>query len=193
MSRERLECFVAAIENLILEEERHSGPSSENLILEEERHSDPSSENLILEEKRCFDPPSAHYIPHDLARWFLEAAKGFLNGDVESLDRALGLVRPRGRPVDPNKSKNLGLAEIALMRKLQGKTGAEINNEVFAKRAEPPDERHIRTIVDRYKPLVIQKWREDLRRRWLAGSEAREKRSIQKNERKGKSRTANSG
>ena len=76
---------------------------------------------------------------------------------------------------------------------MQGRTWAEINNEVFADRAEPPDERHIRTIVDRYKPLVMQKWREDLRRRWLAGSEAREKRSIQKNERKGKSRTANSG
>ena len=32
-------------------------------------------ENLILEENRHSDPPSAHYIPHDLARWFVEAAK----------------------------------------------------------------------------------------------------------------------
>jgi hypothetical protein len=163
MSRDQLECFIEAIENLILEEKRHS------------------------------DPPSAHYIPHDLARSFLGAAKGFLDGDVKSFDRALGLLRPRGRPVDPNKSKNLGLAEIALMSRMQGKTWAEINYEVYADRTEPPDERHIRTIVDRYKPLVMQKWREDLRRRWLAGSEARAKRSIQKNERKGKSRTANSG
>jgi hypothetical protein len=122
----------------------------------------------------------------------LEAAKRFLNGDVKSLDRALGLLRPPGRPVDPNKSKNLGLAEIALMSRMQGKTWAEINNEVFADRAEPPDERHIRTLVDRYKPLVMQKWRKDLRRRWLAGSEAREKNCIQKNEKKGKSRTPNS-
>ena len=163
MSRDRLKCFVEAIENLVAEEKRHS------------------------------DPPSAHHVPHDLARWFLEAAKPFLKGDVEGLDRALGLLRPPGRPVDPNKSKNFDLAEKALTRRMQGRTWEDINNEVFADRAEPPDERHIRTIVDRYKPLVMQKWREDLRRRWFAGSEAREKRGIQKNERKGKSRTANSG
>jgi hypothetical protein len=163
MSRDQLECFVEAIENLILEEERHS------------------------------DPSSGHYIPHDLARWFLEATKGFLDGEVNSLDRALGLIRPPGHPVDPSKSKNLDLAEKALTLRMQGRTGVEINNQVFADRAEPPDERHIRTIVNRYKPLVMQKWREDLRRRWLAGSEVREKRSIQKNQAKGKSRTANSG
>ena len=126
MSRDQLECFAEAIENLILEEKRHS------------------------------DPPSAHHIPHDLARWFVEAAKGFLNGEVESLDRALGLLRPPGHPVDPNKSKNLDLAELALMRRMQGKTWAEINNEVFADRAEPPDERYIRTIVNRYKSVVMQ-------------------------------------
>ena len=51
---------------------------------------------------------------------------------------------------------------------MQGRTWAEINAEAFADRAEPPDERYIRTIVNRYKPLVMQKWREDLRRRWLA-------------------------
>jgi hypothetical protein len=156
MSRDRLECFVEALENLILEEMRHS------------------------------DRPSAHYIPHDLARWFLEAAKRFLNGDVESLDRALGLLRPPGRPVDPNKSKNLDLAEPALMRRLQGKTWAEINNEAFADRAEPPDERYIRTLVARYKQLIIKKWCEDLHRRWLARSEERKQRAILKNSRRGK-------
>jgi hypothetical protein len=162
MSRDQLERFVKAIENLILEEKRHS------------------------------DPPSAHYIPHDLAGWFLEAAKDLLNGDVKSLDRALGLLRPPGHPVDPKKSKHFNLAEEALRRRMQGMTWTEINNEVFADRPEPPDERHIRTIVARYEPLVMEKWREDYRRQWLAGSEAREKASIQKNERKGKSRTANS-
>ena len=144
---------------------------------------------LVREENRHSDPPSAHHIPHDVAYWFVR----LLSGDEKKLGRALGLLRPPGHPVDPNKSKNLDLAEIALRLRLQGKTWAEINNEVFADRAEPPDERHVRTIVDRYKPLVMQKWREDLRRRWLAGTEAREKRSIQKNERKGKSRTVNSG
>ena len=140
------------------------------------------------------DPLSAyaHHIPHDRARWFIQAAKRFLAGDEKSSDRAFGLVRPRGHPVDPNKSKNFDLAEKALRLKLQGKTWVEINNEVFAERAEPPDERHIRTIVTRYEPLIMQKWREELRQRWLAGSEAREKRQIQKNGRKGKSRTANS-
>jgi len=63
MSADRLESLVEAVENLILEEEKHS------------------------------DPSSAHYIPHDLARWFIEAAKRFLNGDAKSLDRALGLLR----------------------------------------------------------------------------------------------------
>jgi hypothetical protein len=90
MSREQLERFVEAIENLITEEKRHS------------------------------DPPSAHYIPHDLARWFLEAAKGLLKGDEKSLDRALGLLRSPGRPVDPHKSKNFDLAERALIRMMQG-------------------------------------------------------------------------
>ena len=76
---------------------------------------------------------------------------------------------------------------------MQGRTWPEINNEVFADREKPPDERYIRTIVGRYKPVIMQKWREDLYRHWLAGSEARAKSNIQKNEGKGKSRTANSG
>jgi len=163
MSRDRLECLIEAIENLILEENRHS------------------------------DPPSAHHIPHDLAQWFLEAAKRVLSGKEKSLDSALGLLGSPGRPVDPDKSKNLDLAEMALTLRMQGKTWAEINSKVFEDRAEPPDERYIRSIVARYQLPVMKKWRENLRQRWLAGSEARGKRSIQKNERKGKSRTANSG
>ena len=138
---------------------------------------------LVREENRHSDPPSAHHIPHDVAHWFVR----LLSGDEKKLGRALGLLRPRGRPVDPNKSKNFDLAERALIRKMQGKTWIELNNEIFADRAEPPDERYLRTLVARYEPLIMQKWREDHRRRWLAGSEAREKRSIQKNERKGKS------
>ena len=163
MSRDQLECFAKAIKRLVREESRHP------------------------------DPPSTHLIPHDLAYWFVKATKHFLDGDVESLDRALGLRRPRGRPVDPNKRKNFDVAEKALWRKMRGRTWLEINNEIFADRAEPPDERHIRTLVARYEPLIMEKWRENLRRRWLAGSDARKKRSIAKNERKGKSRTANSG
>jgi hypothetical protein len=156
MSRDRLECLAKAIKRLIREENRHS------------------------------DPPSTHYIPHDLAYWILEAIKRFLNGDVETLDRALGLLRPPGRPVDPNKSKNFDLAELALMRRMQGKTWAEINNEAFADRAEPPDERYIRTLVARYKPLILKKWCEELHRRWLAKSEERKQRAILKNSRRGK-------
>ena len=75
MTRDQLECFVEAIENLILEEQRHS------------------------------DPPSAHHIPHDLARLFFECRGPFLNGDEESFDRALGLVSPPGHPIDPDKSE----------------------------------------------------------------------------------------
>lgn len=149
-------------------------------------------ENLMLEEKRHYDPPSAHHIPHDLSLWFLEVAKRGLNGDGKSLVRGLGLIRPRGRPVDPNKSKNLDLAERALIRKMQGKTWSEVNTEIFADRAEPPDERYLRTLVARYQPVIMQKWREQLRQRWVAGSEARKNQQIQKNRRKGRTWTANS-
>jgi hypothetical protein len=137
---------------------------------------------LVREENRHSDPPSAHHIPHDVAYWFVR----LLSGDEKKLGRALGLRRPPGHPVDPNKSKNLDLAELGLTRKLQGKTWAEINAEAFADRAEPPDERYIRTIVNRYKPLVMQKWRKDIRRRWLAQSEERKQRAILKNSRRGK-------
>ena len=137
---------------------------------------------LVREENRHSDPPSAHHIPHDVAHWFVR----LLSGDEKKLGRALGLLRPPGHPVDPNKSKNLDLAELGLTRKLQGKTWAEINAEAFADRAEPPDERYIRTIVNRYKPLVMQKWRKDIRRRWLAQSEERKQRAILKNSRRGK-------
>jgi hypothetical protein len=156
MSRDRLECLAKAIKRLIREENRHS------------------------------DRPSAHHIPHDLAYWFLGAAKRFLDGDVKSLDRALGLLRPPGHPVDQNKSKNFDVAEKALRRKMQGKTWAEINNEIFADKAEPPDERYIRTLVARYKPLILKKWCEELHRRWLAKSEERKQRAILKNSRRGK-------
>jgi hypothetical protein len=137
---------------------------------------------LVREENRHSDPPAAHHIPHDVAYWFVR----LLSGDEKKLGRALGLRRPPGHPVDPNKSKNIDLAELGLTRKLQGKTWAEINAEAFADRAEPPDERHIRTIVNRYKPLVMQKWRKDIRRRWLAQSEERKQRAILKNSRRGK-------
>jgi len=163
MSTDRLKGFVEAVENLLLEEGRHS------------------------------DPSSAHYIPHDLAQWFLEAAKRVLNGDVESLDRALGLLRPPGRPADPNKSTNFDLAEKALMLRMQGKLWAEINEEVYADRPEPPDERYIRTLIGRYKPLIMEKWRREINQRWLARSEERRQESFLKNAQKGKSRTANSG
>ena len=137
---------------------------------------------LVREENRHSDPPSAHHIPHDVAYWLVR----LLSGDEKKLGRALGLLRPPGHPVDPNKSKNFDLAELGLTRKLQGKTWAEINAEAFADRAEPPDERYIRTIVNRYKPLVMQKWREEFRRRWLAQSEERKQRAILKNSRRGK-------
>jgi hypothetical protein len=137
---------------------------------------------LVREENRHSDPPSAHHIPHDVAYWFVR----LLSGDEKKLGRALGLLRPPGHPVDPNKSKNFDLAELGLTRKLQGKTWPEINAEAFADRAEPPDERYIRTIVNRYKPLVMQKWRKDIRRRWLAQSEERKQRAILKNSRRGK-------
>ena len=69
-----------------------------------------------------------------------------------------------------------------------GKTWPEVNSEIYANSAEPPDERHIRKIIDRYMPIVMQKWRRDLRKLWLEGAERRKKESIERNKRKGKGR-----
>jgi hypothetical protein len=129
------------------------------------------------------DPLSSFHLPPDLTLWFVETAKRVLSG-VESLDRALGLLRPPGRPVDPNTSKNLiDLAEMAMTLRMQGKTWYEINTVLFADKAEPPDERYIRRVVARYKPLVMRRW---LHQRWRARSEERMQRTIQRNQRKGK-------
>lgn len=204
MSREQLERFVEAVENLarndlielagMWRQDIDRLMATYTKIDEEGLQSERATE--AAPDKAAWVSPDSRllfHLPLDLAVGFVETAKQVLSSDEKSLDRAFGLLRPPGHPVDPNKSKNLDLAEKALAGRMQGRTWPEINNEVFADRAEPPDERYIRTIVDRYKPQVMQKWREDLRRRWLAGSEAREKRSIQKNERKGKSRTPYSG
>jgi hypothetical protein len=139
---------------------------------------------LIREENRHSDPPSAHYIRHDQAWSFLEGVQSFLKGDVDSLDRAFGVRPSPGRPVDPNTSKkNFKHAERAWTLKMQGKTWAEVNNAVFADRAEPPDERHIRRLITRYELLLMRRW---LRRRWRAGSEERKQRAILKNSKRGK-------
>jgi hypothetical protein len=119
-------------------------------------------------------------------RWFMNVVKACVSeGSTKNLPQLLGLKARRGRPVDPNKSKNLDLAEKALTLRMQGKTWDEINKRLFV-RANPPDERYIRTIVDRYQAVVMEKWRGELRRRWIAGSEKREKESFLKNADKGK-------
>ena len=143
---------------------------------------------LVREENRHSDPPSAHHIPHDVAHWFVRLV---LSGDEKSLGRALGLLRPPGRPVDPNTSKNnLNRAEMAFTLRMQGKTWAEVNNAIFAGKEEnPPDERHIRRLVTQYKPLLMSRW---LRRGWRARSEERKQRAILKNSRRGKA-DSNSG
>jgi len=204
MSREQLEQFVEAVESLarndLIELAGMWRQDIDRLMamytkineggLQSERANQAAPDRAA---RVSPDPRLLFHLPLDLAVGFVEAAKAVLSGNEKSLDRAFGLLRRPGRPVDPNKSKHLDLAEKALAGRMKGRTWAEINNEAFADRAEPPDERLIRTIVDRYEPVVMQKWREHFRRRWLADSEARKKRGIQKNERKGKSRTPNSG
>ena len=141
---------------------------------------------LVREENRHSDPPSAHHIPHDVAYWFVR----LLSGDEKRLGRALGLLRPPGRPVDPNTSKNnLDLAELALTLRMQGKTWAEINNEIFAEEQIRRTSGISERLVTQYKPLRHEKWREDLCRGWLARSEERKQRAILKNSRRRKSRT----
>ena len=109
---------------------------------------------LVREENRHSDPPSAHHIPHDVAYWFVR----LLSGDEKKLGRALGLLRPPGRPVDPNTSKNnLNRAELAFTLRMQGKTWAEVNNAIFAEEENPPDERRIRRLVTQYEPLRHEK------------------------------------
>ena len=135
---------------------------------------------LVREENRHSDPPSAHHIPHDVAHWFVR----LLSGDEKKLGRALGLLRPPGRPIDPNTSRNnLNRAELAFTLRMQGKTWAEVNNAIFAEEESPPDERYVRTLVAQYKPLVMVK---QLHRRWLSRSEERKQRAILKNSRRGK-------
>jgi hypothetical protein len=170
MSRDRLECLVEAIEYLIVDEN-----GIECLF-------DPN-ETPIVEDNGRFDLRRAHYIPHDVAQWFTDAVRRYQNGDVKSLDRPLGLVRPPGRPVDPDKSEKINLAEKVLAYRMQGKTRAQINGEIFSDRPDPPDERYLRTLEAEYKPLVMVR---QLHRRWLSRSEERKQRSILKNSRKGK-------
>jgi hypothetical protein len=134
---------------------------------------------LIREENRHSDRPSAHHVPHDVAYWFVR----LLSGDAKVMARALGVLRPRGHPVDPDKSEKVDLAEKALALQMQGKTWAKINAEIFADRSNPPDERYIRTLVTQYRPLVIVK---QLRRRWLSQAEERKQRAILKNSKKGR-------
>jgi hypothetical protein len=131
-------------------------------------------ENPVVEQ----NGHSAYYIPHDVAKWFPGAARSLLNGDI----RALGLFRSPGRPVESNE-RTVDLAEKALTAKMQGKTWAEINLMIFGQKSEPPDERYIRTLVDRYKPLVLARL---LNRRWVSWSEERKQRAFLKNSRRGK-------
>jgi hypothetical protein len=136
MSRDRLECLAKAIKRLIREENRHS------------------------------DPPSAHYIPHDLAHWFLEAAKRFLNGDVKSLDRALELSQRRGRPFDPGTSGNLDLAEEGFRLKYEcGLSWKEVLNRVNALRRQPIDERTMRKMIESHRPAIYRRRADALVRR----------------------------
>jgi hypothetical protein len=201
MTREQFERFVDAVENVtrsdLIERAGMWRHDIEDLKAAYKKISEqgPCRESAeVAPEKSAWvspDPRLLFHLPLDLAAGFVETARHVLS-DEKNADRAFGLTRPPGRPVDSKKFKNLALAERAMMAKLQGKTWPEINNEVFADRPDPPDERYIRTLVDRYMPQIMQKWREELRARWLAGSEAREKESIQNNEKKGKTRTANS-
>ena len=136
MSRERLECLVKAIEDLVLEEKRHS------------------------------DPPSAHHLPHDLTRWFLEGAKDLLSGKAKSLDRALELSRQRGRPFDPATSANLDLAEEAFRLKYEcGLSWKALVNQINASRAQPIDERTIRKMIQSHLPAIYQRRADALVRR----------------------------
>jgi hypothetical protein len=199
MTREQFERFVEAVENQTRSDlielagmwrqdiDRLKATYEQGLQWEGATEAAPDKATWISP-----DPRLLFHLPLDLAVGFVEVARHVLGGDEKSLDSAFGLTRPPGRPIDPNKSKHLDLAEMALTQKMQGKTWAEINNEIFADRAEPPDERHIRKIVARYKLVVMKKWRGELHQRWLARSEERKKESILKNAQKGKSRTSNS-
>jgi hypothetical protein len=140
-------------------------------------------ENPVVEQNGSPDPPSAYYIPPQVAQWFVDAARRFQNSDIKSLERALDVLRPPGRPVDPDTSEKVDLAETALAYKVQGKTWAQINGEIFSDRPDPPDERYIRTLIDQYKPQVMVR---QLHRRWLSRSEERKQRSFLKNSRRGK-------
>jgi hypothetical protein len=105
-------------------------------------------------------PLLAYHLPPDLALWFVEAAKRFLSGEEESLDRAFGLIRPRGRPFDPETSANLDIAEEAFRLKYEcRRSWKRVLNEINEKwkRPQPIDERTIRKMIESHLPAIYRR------------------------------------
>ena len=130
MSRDRLECFVKAIEILIV-----NGLNGKN------------------EKPSCADPLCAYRFPHTEARWFVRGVNRYLSGEAETLESALELNR-RGRPVNSYKPENLELAKKARRLREQGMTWDEVTQELFKHRRNPPSTRYLQILVKRFTPAI---------------------------------------
>jgi hypothetical protein len=133
-------------------------------------------ERLVKEEKGDRDPPSAHRIPHDDAMRFVRGVKRYVRGDAKSLGSALVLKR-KGRRFGSYKRENLKRAEEALRLRKQGMTWEDIAQTLYGDRSEPPTVQYLQVLVERFGPVIEDKWRKaivrKLHRRWLAGRQRR--------------------
>jgi hypothetical protein len=85
-------------------------------------------------------------------QWFVDCAKRYLSGGVDSVDRAFGLLRGPGKPFDPATSENLDLADKAYrLRYERGLRWKDVESELDM------DERNIRKIIESHLPAICRR------------------------------------
>jgi hypothetical protein len=167
MSRDVLKTFVEEIENQIASDlasdfaaEFRSNEDIADLIASDLgdgpiAHEFRSSEDIedliaidlgsgpIADAFRSINLPLLALEPLLNRHWFVEGAKRYLSGGVESLDRAFGLLRGRGKPFDPATSENLDLADEAFrLRYERGLRWKDVESQLDM------DERTIRKMIE---------------------------------------------
>ena len=130
MSRDRLECFVKAMETFNV-----NGRIRKN------------------ETPSCPDPLCAYRFPHKEARWFVRGVNRYLSGKEKTLESALKLNK-RGRRVNSYKPENLELAKNARRLRKQGMTWDDVTQELFMHRRDPPSTRYVQILVKRFTPVI---------------------------------------
>jgi hypothetical protein len=105
--------------------------------------------------------PAPPAIPHDLAEFVADAIERRLAGQCASLDQALGLARPRGRPkLNGSAAKNYALArKIFWLRwgRVDAATGNPLPPLPWIALAErfDKDPRELQRILARYRERIV--------------------------------------